>query len=264
MPELPDLIYFERYIDRHGLGHPIEQVHLYDADQLLRDVSETTLRRRLQGRSLDSTRRYGKYLFGEITGDGWLVLHFGMTGEPVVHFEDNRPDHTKLELEFDDGSRLSYVNVRKLGEIGLAADPDDFADERDLGPDALSDQLDPEAFTMLLVGRSGMLKTRLMDQSVIAGIGNVYSDEILFQNRLPPRVEIEDLDDDDLEEVGRTIRRVLEECGDQFPTLEELADRYLVTHRLDDGDGQCPQCGSEIERVDVGGRAAQYCPSCQQ
>ena len=263
MPELPDLVYFRRYVDEHALDQRIRAVHVHDADRFFKNTSETTVRRHLEGRKLLSTERHGKYLLCEIEDDGWLVLHFGMTGQPVYDCDEERPEYTKLDLEFTNGCHLAYTNVRKLGEIGLVDGLDELIEQHDLGPDALSDEFDRGTFHELLADRRGMLKTRLMDQSLLAGIGNIYSDEILFQAKLHPRVTVDDLDDETIDSLYDTIREVLTVCGEHFPDLDQLEDSYLVAHRLDGENGTCPRCDTPIERLDVSGRTAQYCPNCQ-
>ncbi|NIR44260.1 MAG: DNA-formamidopyrimidine glycosylase [Gemmatimonadetes bacterium] len=187
MPELPDVQVFKEYIDATALHQTIESVWL-DGDDLLVDISAPTLTSRLKGHELESTRRHGKHLFVEISDDGWLRLHFGMTGE-IRYYKDHEelPDHTRLRIDFDDDYSLAYQNTRKLGEIGLVEDPDEFIREEELGPDAMSSELDLRRFRELLEGRSGTIKGLLMNQNVIAGVGNVYADEILFRAWPAPR-----------------------------------------------------------------------------
>ena len=118
--------------------------------------------------------------------DGWLTLHFGMTGD-LRYLEPGGDDvrYDRVRLDFGNG-RLAYVNRRMLGRVGLADDADAFIAAEELGPDALDPAFDLAALAAALDGRRDV-KTVLMDQSVVAGIGNIYADEILFQARLHPK-----------------------------------------------------------------------------
>jgi formamidopyrimidine-DNA glycosylase len=181
MPELPDVQVFREYLDATALHQRIDDVTVSGAGELLHDVSARTLRDRLKGRSLAGTRRRGKHLFAKLSGNGWLRLHFGMTGE-LAYFKRRReaPDHVRLRLDFANGYHLAYRNVRKLGEIGLVDDVVEFVEAEGLGPDALDPELDLGAFREALGKRRGSVKGALMNQEVVAGIGNVYADEILL------------------------------------------------------------------------------------
>ncbi len=234
------------------------------APRVLRGISPSTLRRRLQGRELESTRRYGKHLFLRITDDGWLRLHFGMTGSPAYYRngaeEGPDPEHTRLRLDFEGGGHMAYINVRRLGEIGLVEDPERFVEEEALGPDALDPDFDAEALAELLAGRRGAVKSTLMDQSHIAGIGNVYADEILFQAGIHPETEAGALEPDQVETLHRQMRRVLEAAIDA--RVQDFPEWFLLTHR--GGDMRCPECGGELETTEVSGRTTYVCPRRQR
>ena len=180
MPELPDVEVFKRYLDATSLHQEIEEVDVRTR-QLLENTSIRHLRRGLEGRRFESTRRHGKNLFAGLDDGDWLLLHFGMTGDLAYfkHIEDD-PQYDRLLLTFANGYHLAYVSQRKLGELALIEGVDEFVEQKDLGPDALND-LGRDTFEEIVAGRRAMAKSLLMDQQTIAGIGNVYSDEILFQ-----------------------------------------------------------------------------------
>ncbi len=261
MPELPDVQVFKETLDATSLHRTIEHVYV-SAGKMLEGVSASTLRRRLGGSELAGTRRHGKHLFADF-GDGWLRLHFGMTGrvEPYEgqDAEGPEPEHTRLRLDFADARHLAFVVQRRLGEIGLVDDPDQFVTEEGLGPDALSDDFDEGHLASALDGRRGMIKSALTDQAMVAGIGNVYSDEICFQARIHPRTPAADVDDDDIEEIHRQAVRVLEAAI--HARVEDFPDWFLLPHRHE--GGECPACGAELERTEVSGRATWYCPRDQ-
>lgn len=186
MPELPEVELFKRHLDRTSLGRTISRVRVNDSRIL--GPSAARLGARLVGARLRSSRRHGKYLLVALGKPGWLVLHFGMNGS-LVHFKKaaEEPRYDRLRLDFADGHHLAYVNPRLLGRVELVADAEDFIARERLGLDALDRRLTLAAFARDVGARRRDIKSVLMDQSVVAGIGNIYSDEILFQARLHPR-----------------------------------------------------------------------------
>jgi formamidopyrimidine-DNA glycosylase len=264
MPELPDVQVFKEYLDATSLHQRIEHVRLGDPRRMLEGMSAKTVRSRLEARALESTRRHGKHLFAEIGGDaGWLVLHFGMTGG-VQYYEGNEgePDFTRLRLDFHNGRHLAFTDTRKLGSIAFAESVEEYVDAKGLGIDALDPALDKDAFRELMTGRAGSVKGALMNQSVIAGIGNEYSDEILFQMGLHPKAKLADLREPRIDELWRTMRRVLRTAIRARVDTARLPRSYVLPHRH--GDGKCPKCGRRLERVSAVGRSAYYCPRHQK
>ena len=193
-------------------------------------------------------------------------MHFGMTGTLAwFEHEADDPPYDRVRFDFAGGGHLAYVNRRMLGRIGLADDADAFIRAEGLGPDALDPAVDLEAFTRATLGRRRDVKSVLMDQTLIAGIGNIYADEILFQARLHPKTPVTSLDERQRAELFRQIKQVLKtaiECGagaEQF--LERLPDHFLLPRR--EKGGKCPRCGSPIATLKVAGRTSYYCPRCQ-
>jgi formamidopyrimidine-DNA glycosylase len=261
MPELPDVAVFKQYLDATALHQQIETVEVHN-HQVLEGVSTEGLKAALVGRTFDSTERHGKWLFVALDDGNWLVLHFGMTGN-LKYFRDRdeEPEYDRLLIRFTNGAHLAYESMRKLGEINVVEDPRQFIEDRDLGPDALSPDLDLTACKEVLKGRRGMAKSTLMNQHVISGIGNVYSDEILFQAGVHPRAKIRQLDEGTLEDMYHAMKDVLHTAIEHQAIAEGFPDSYIIPQRH--GDGVCPECGSDLERARVSGRTAYYCPSYQ-
>lgn len=265
MPELPDVELYKRYLDEHALGQTIERVQVNDA-RILGELPAETFVARLRGNRFEDSRRHGKHLLVRLQRDGWLTLHFGMTGS-LAWFRDEAddPPYDRVRFDFAGGGRLAYVNRRMLGRVGLADDAERFIEAEGLGPDALDPAFDLAAFTRAIEGRRRDVKSVLMDQSLIAGIGNIYADEILFQARLHPRTAVTALTERQRAELFAQIKRVLETaiaCGagaEQF--LERLPADYILPHR--DKGGKCPRCGGPIATLKSGGRTSYFCPRCQ-
>ncbi len=257
MPELPDVATFQKTLETHGIGRTVKQVHVPD-ERILDGVTPQVLGRRLKNHKLSESRRHGKYLFAGVDNEGWLVMHFGMTG--TLEPGDGDDDHEKAVLELDDGE-IVYRCTRMLGKLGFTDDLDSFIADEELGPDALADDLDQDQFVELLSGRHGALKSTLMNQNIIAGIGNVWSDELLFRAGIRPNANVNELDESGLADLYRTMRETLED-GVKHTGNGELPDRFLVPHRHE--DGECPKCGEQLMTTRVSGRRAYYCPKCQQ
>ena len=260
MPELPDVAVFKRYFDDTALHQQIDDVDVRDA-QMLANVSGPEMTSRLTGHAFTGTSRHGKYLFATLDDDDVFVLHFGMTGH-LQYYKDpeEEPEYTKLVCTFGNGYHLAYANMRKLGELRLIQDVDAFVRAKELGPDALD--LDFDTFRDRLSGRRGMIKTRLMDQTIIAGIGNVYSDEILFQARIHPETPTDDMDEEALRTIFDKMKSVLKTAIDHNAEPAQFPDEFIVPQRH--GDGECPECGGPMERVKISGRSAYFCPRCQE
>jgi len=264
MPELPDVELYKRRLDAHALQRKIDDVTVSDA-RILGDLKEAQFRQRLQGNRLERSRRRGKHLLVQLARDGWLTLHFGMTGDLCyVEPPDAEVPYDRVRLIFAGGS-LVYVNRRMLGRVGLADDADAFIAAAELGPDALDPAFDLAAFEGALDGRRD-LKSVLMDQGLVAGIGNLYADEILFQARLHPKTPGRSLSQARRKALLGTIKEVLQTaigCGagaEQF--LECLPQGYLLPQRHD--GGACPRCGGKLATLKAAGRTSFYCPRCQR
>jgi formamidopyrimidine-DNA glycosylase len=185
-----------------------------------------------------------------------------MTGH-LKYFKnmEKDPPYDRLLITFANGYHLAYDAQRKLGEVALIEDVEGFIQEKGWGTDALNPGFDLAAFKEALAGRRGMAKSTLMNQHIMAGIGNVYSDEILFQVGIHPRSKVNQLDEETLEELFQALKEVLKTAINHQANPDRFPDSYIIPHRHD--DGQCPRCGSEIKRVKVSGRSAYYCPNCQ-
>ena len=261
MPELPDVENFKRYLDATALHERISGVHVADT-RVLDGISRRKLAAALDGQELEETCRRGKMLYARISGGGWLSLHFGMTGYLDYFKEtDTGRDHDRVLIEFDNGYHLAYVNRRLFGKVGLVEDIDDALSH--LGPDAL--EISRGDFLTLLDGRNGQIKSALMDQGFLAGMGNIYTDEALFQAGLHPKRKIADIDEDDRAELWRQMRHVLRVAIRAGAGREGIADRvpdsFLLPVRS--GGADCPKGCGAVRKIKAGGRAGYYCPSCQ-
>lgn len=265
MPELPDVETFKNVLARNGLHKTIARVVVSDK-RILGTLTAATFVNRLQGAKLAAARRHGKHLLARIDRGGWLSLHFGMTG--ALHFvakPEQEPPFTRVRLDFADDGCLAYSNKRMIGRVGLVDDADAFVAAEKLGPDALDRRLDFAAFQAAVRGVKRDVKSVLMDQEIVAGIGNIYSDEILFQARIDPAARIDALDANQLKQLFMAMRKVLTTAVDCGAGSEQFTERMPKGSLLPERrkGGHCPRCGAPLKLSKIGGRTAYCCPRCQ-
>ena len=260
MPELPDVETFKRYLDATSLHQRISGVDVQDR-YILKGVSMDELARRLKGCRFESSRRHGKHLFVRTDGDLWLRLHFGMTGSlRYFKHEQRTPRHTRVLFVFANGHRLAVEDQRKFGEVGLLKDVDEFLKKRALGRDALDISL-PQ-FKEIFGKHRGAVKTILLNQKVIAGIGNIYADEILFRARIHPATESGRLGETTVGRLFRATCYILQKAIEAKADADLMPKSWLLPHR--GKGGKCPRCGRELKSATIGGRTAWFCPHCQK
>jgi formamidopyrimidine-DNA glycosylase len=191
----------------------------------------------------------------------WLRLHFGMTGWLQYLKRNEEPPKTaRVLFSFANNRRLAFDDQRKFGEIEVIKDIDEFLQTRGLGPDALGISL--SQFEAILGKHRGAVKAILLNQQLIAGIGNLYADEILFRVRMHPATEAVRLSDKDLTGLFRAMRYVLEKAIALKTDFNRLPKSWLLTHR--GKGGRCPRCRRALKSAMIGGRTAWFCPHCQK
>jgi len=269
MPELPDVETFKRYLDATSLHQRITGVDVRSA-YVLKGVSARELERRLKGRSFESSCRHGKHLFVRADGDLWLRLHFGMTGSlryskdqeqapRPASAEASAGRHTRVLFVFANAHCLAFEDQRKFGEVSLVEDVDEYLRKRGLGPDALDISL--SQFRELLGTHRGAVKTILLNQKLIAGIGNIYADEILFRARIHPATQVSALKEKKVAKLFRATRDILKKAIEAKADMDRMPKSWLLRHR--GKGGKCPRCGRELKSATIGGRTAWFCAHCQ-
>jgi formamidopyrimidine-DNA glycosylase len=257
VPELPDVEGFRRELADVLPGRRIKHVEVRDPG-VLRNTTAAAFGRRLNGHRFKSPRRHGKWLILPTDG-ATLLVHSGMTGHPYYAADGvAEQGYERLVMSLDAGE-LRYADLRKLRGIWLAADQDDIGHiTGPQGPDALG--MGPRAFREALSGRRGRVKTTLMDQSVIAGLGNLLADEICWRARVSPTRLVTDLTNDDVKSLHTAMAAVLRTAvrHGRVPGLP----RWLTGVR-DDPDPRCPRCGTALRHARINGRTSWWCPGCQ-
>jgi formamidopyrimidine-DNA glycosylase len=261
MPELPDVEIAARALRRWTAGARIVGARCLDG-YVVRPTSRPAFVRALEGRRVLKVDRKGKWLRWLLSGGGRLVSHLGMTGEwdraaaraPLGRFE-------RVRIDLSRGTRrwsVRYLDARRFGRLIAASD--DPPEWTSLGPDPLADGVDVPRLSSSLRGPRSIKET-LMDQSVLAGVGNILATEALWVARIDPRSPGRTLRPGDVGAVARALRRTIaRELGARSEAAPAAEDVFFVYGRA---GAPCPRCDVRLEKVVLGGRTTAYCPGCQ-
>lgn len=262
MPELPDVEVFRQYMNSTSLNKKITDIPVAEKD-ILKGASGKRLKKSLKSQSFTETTRHGKFLFALLDNDMYVGFHFGMTGFLQYYkSEDTKPGHVRFLVEFSNGYHLAFDCQRKLGNIRLVKDLEKFIEKEKLGPDALSEDFSLNDFMEALKGRRGAIKSTMMNQNIMAGVGNVYSDEIFFQVGMDPSAPVNKLKPKTVKELYHKMKEVLKTAIDSGADPEKFPKGYFLPLRYK-GE-ECPRCGKTLKAKKVSGRTAIYCPKCQK
>jgi formamidopyrimidine-DNA glycosylase len=287
MPELPEVETVCRQLEPEIEGHRIERLEVYD-ERWSRPVPPQRLGEAVSGRTIEGLGRRGKYLLLALDGGRTLVMHLRMTGNLVLIDGDRRLDPSEgmrlyegersaeerfLRARFvlDDGRELWFTDPRRFGEAFLIDDTELSARFERLGVEPLSEDFTPELLGEVAAGRTAPLKSFLLDQSRVAGVGNIYADEALFRARLHPLSPAGSMRPEHLEALHAGIVAALEagidgggasidDFRDGRGERGTMQEEFLVHTR--EGE-ECPRGDGTIVRIVVGGRSTYYCPGCQ-
>lgn len=262
MPELPDVAVLKQYLDATSLHQRISQIEVFHK-KIVRSVSPEKLSQILKGRKLKASHRHGKLLFSKLnTCHGWLVFHFGMTGFLTYRKDSEKVlgDHIRFMLKFSNGSRLGFDCQRVLGWVDWIADLPNYLQDHKLGPDALA--ISESDFVRRFQKTRGLIKTSLMKQSNLAGIGNVYADEILYKAAIHPQLPVTSLNHALLRRVYRATQSVLKRAIHYRANPQKMPKSWLLLHRQ--SGSSCPRCGNPITRIVIHQRSSYFCKKCQR
>jgi formamidopyrimidine-DNA glycosylase len=269
MPELPEVETIKNELAPLVTGRRIKSVEFLWAKTLL-SPSIPEFDARVKGKIITGLERRGKYLILRLEGGDSLLVHLRMTGSFFVSRDKKLPSkHTRAVIRLDDGANMYFIDPRKFGKFQLVDGGPVKALEK-LGPEPLGDAFTSAALAGLLARHKAPIKAALVDQEIIAGIGNMYADEILYAARLNPLRPSDSLDNQEIKRLHRAIKQVLKKAienkgasisnyfrpgGEKGSAHEE----FKVAHRK----GECPVCGGPITRIVVRQRGTYFCPVCQ-
>jgi formamidopyrimidine-DNA glycosylase len=270
MPELPEVETIKNELAPLLTGRRIKSVEFLWAKTLL-SPSIPEFEKRVKGKKLESLDRRGKYLIWRLEGGDSILVHLRMTGSFLVSRSKELPDsHTRAIVHLDDGQNVYYVDPRKFGKFQLVTG--DEWEQGKLGVEPLSDEFTSNALAHLLKRRTAPIKSVLMEQNLVAGIGNMYADEALYEARIHPERPAQSLSALEVKNLHRAIRGVLKTAiknkgasiSNYFRPDGERGtahEGFKVAHRRGE---VCPVCGGPVERIVVRQRGTYFCPACQR
>lgn len=275
MPELPEVETVRRTL-KHQLQHPtIEDVQVF-WPKVLDNTTPAQFREFLQDQSIEGYERIGKYLIF-VLRDVYLVVHLRMEGKFYVQTisEPYDPKHTHVILRFRDGRELRYHDTRKFGRFYVYDRQVDLRKQKAFahcGYDVFDERLTPDYLYQMFHPRKIVLKQALLDQSVMAGVGNIYADEICFALRMHPETKIWHLRKKDFENLLAETRRILQgviRAGGttirSYTSSLGVDGRFQLKLKVHAKEGQpCPLCQTIIKKKVVATRGTCYCATCQR
>jgi len=278
VPELPEVETIRRDLDKEIVGRKVKAVEVFGARSVRRHPDPAELVARVQGRKVTGVRRTGKYLVLDLDSADVLVVHLGMSGQllHVRSVKEPLPRHCHVVVTFVTGGQLRFVDPRTFGELfvaGRGSLAEEVPELAHLGFDPIVDVMSWAAFGQRLAGRHTVLKVLLTDQRFVAGIGNIYADEILFAAGLRYDRPADSLSP---QEVRRLYRSMVETLSDavkhrgssladeQYRDLYGEVGDFQGQHQVYERAGQaCRRCRHTISRAKVNGRSTFFCERCQ-
>ncbi|MBT2287938.1 Fpg/Nei family DNA glycosylase [Paenibacillus albidus] len=268
MPELPEMENYRRLLSQHLINMPITGVTVNREKSI--NMETEAFAAALIGARIVFVERRAKHLLFHLQDGRRLLLHLMLGGLLFYGTEAERPERsTQVEISF--GENILYFMGLRLGYLHLLSVKESEAAMGKLGPELLDRRMTPERFAGLLKGRRGALKSLLVNQQVIAGIGNCYADEIAFEARLLPSALVQHLTPDSVARLYESIRKVLTDATEiggymemPFMTGDTVTGSYNDQCMVYDREGEpCQRGGGTIIRTELSGRKVFYCPDCQ-
>ena len=272
MPELPEVETVRQGLKKLLLGRIIKRACVY-YDGIIEYPSVLEFTSNIENQKINDIDRYGKWLIF-VLDDYYLLSHLRMEGKYFIKgASDELNKHEHVVFKLDDGRELRYMDVRKFGKMHLIPKDKikDIGPLIDLGLEPWDKKLDVSYLKDKYKNKKLPIKSVLLDQSIIVGIGNIYADEILFLAKINPYVRAVDLSDNDLFNIIKYTKEILEKAIREGGTtirsyssvngVHGLFQQELNVHSRE-GE-KCPVCGSKIIKVKIGGRGTYYCEKCQ-
>ncbi|MDT0161805.1 DNA-formamidopyrimidine glycosylase [Bacillus sp. AG4(2022)] len=273
MPELPEVETVRKTLKELVSGKEIGQVSIHWPKMIKQPGEAEQFADALAGQTILNVGRRGKFLI-IYTDDYALVSHLRMEGKYALYSkEEDKDKHTHVIFHFTDGSELRYRDVRKFGTMHLFAKGEEFASLplSQLGPEPFSEEFTPQFLQQRLAGTNRAVKTALLDQKAVVGLGNIYVDEALFRAGIHPERLASSLSDDEIgrlhKEIVATLSEAVEKGGStirSYVNSQGQIGMFQLELFVYGRKGEaCKTCGSTLERIIVGGRGTVFCPVCQ-
>lgn len=274
MPELPEVQTIITDLKKAVIGRTIRDVAC-DAPKYLAPYKLADFTKKAAGRKILEIKRRAKFIIYRLSSDFYLVQHLKLTGQMLIRKKGDPPEpYVHFTLYLDGGLELRFNDLRKFGKVWLLSKEEfaHFSPIVKLGPEPLSKDFTFEVFQKVLRSKRGKIKPILMDQSVISGLGNIYSDEVLFEAQIHPETLVNRLGEEDLKKIYQAISKILKEALRKRGTsVAEYVDAfgrrggYDLSLKVYRRTGKpCVRCGTPIQSLKFGQRSAHFCPQCQK
>ena len=275
MPELPEVETVRLSLVSALVGKTISGLTVGTFTGVLGGADPRVAIEQLRGRGIVSIRRRGKYLLFDLDDGCGIELHLRMTGHLELA-ESGQPDlrFQHLAIHFDHGWDLRFADQRKFGRVIIHQGNPELGLKTKLGPEPLGPEFTADTFARMLAKRSAAIKSVLLDQKAIAGIGNIYADEALYLSRLHPLRSGNSLSPVEIRSLHRSIRRVLrsglEHRGTSFSSYRDANgdsgenQQHLFVYGGGRKGQACPRCGRRLAHVVISARTSHFCPNCQR
>jgi formamidopyrimidine-DNA glycosylase len=274
MPELPEVETVVRALREPLIGQTITNAVFPAIPKRMINIEPTLFSTRISGQEITAINRRAKYLLFQLSRDV-LIVHLKMTGHLYVeppHAQNAFDRWLRVYFPLAGGDELRFSDSRRFGRVLLAEHAEELLP--DLGPEPLDDSFTLAAFKARLEGRSGLLKALLLDQSFVAGVGNIYADEALHISGLHPLRKADTLSTTEIKKLHAAIRQALNDgIAYQGASIGwyrkpdgskgESQNHFRAYRTREDADRPCPVCGGLISTIRVGGRGTHFCPTCQ-
>lgn len=289
MPELPEVETIIRDLNKKVLKRTFIDVWT-DFPKTIKFPSLDKFEEKIKHKTINKISRIGKNIIFDLSGGLTLLIHQKMTGHLLLGvwnfesgawipkikgvMEEKVNDYIHLMFYLDDGKMLALSDLRKFAKVLLVETEKlgELKDVKDIGPDPTDKSFIFEKFKDVFKGKRGKIKKVLMDQNVIAGIGNIYSDEILWEARIYPLRDIQSLEEKEIKAIYRATKKVLSKAiglrGTSISDFRDISGEegfYAKYRKVYQREGElCPRGDGKIKRIKLGGRSAHYCPNCQK
>lgn len=270
MPELPEVETVRRKLEEVVLNKEIKDISIF-YERIIRKPDPEAFKKFLIGKEFIGVERKGKHLIFKLNNKV-IVSHLRMEGKfnYVLSSEPfNKHDH--IIFHFDNGYDLRYNDVRKFGTMDLVNNENEVSSVDELGLEPMDPNLNKEYLKDLLSKKKTNIKQSLLDQSIIAGLGNIYVDEVLFDSKILPTRNANKLTDNEISSLIVSVNKIISSAinlgGSSIRTYNSLGVKGSMQnlHKVYGKNGQnCPNCNNNIEKIKIGGRGTHYCPKCQK
>lgn len=271
MPELPEVETIVRQLREQAIGKKIWSIEVKWSKSVKSSVDDV---KRIQGSRIINVLRFGKFIVLALNNKFRMVIHLRMTGRLMWHVEKCREKYVRAIINFSDASTLYFSDTRKFGRVWICTEADfrSFTGISRLGLEPVDDSFSFDLFYDLFRGRKGILKNNLLRQDLVAGIGNIYADEICYRSGVLPTARLENISKATYKKIYDSVRKCLDDgirhCGvsvsDFVGTRGDLGSHQNYLKVYGRSGDKCRGCSRLIVKTRVAGRGTYYCSNCQK